>query len=119
MDSAYKYRIIYDRDRRKGVELQRESMYRTAWYDNKMDQARWVPDPDKFTPEGNSVDSWAVEMDEIKFFVFVVKRVGIFKLEKSDLLEFYEDHPLHDALLYGKKRMVFPASLWKKIEKSY
>jgi len=117
MDSSYKYRIMHDKEGRKGVELQRKSMYRTAWYDNSLNQARWTPDPDKFSPEGNSVDSWAVEDDEIKFFVFVIQRVGIFKLEKLDLLKFYEDHPLHDALVFGKKRMVFPASLWKEIKR--
>jgi hypothetical protein len=114
-DLGHKYRIIYDENNRKGVELIREAMYATAWYDRSLDQARW--DPGIFGQVGNSVDSWAFDTDEIKFYIFAVNGMGRFILEKADLEEFYIKHPLHDELLYGKKRMVFPAKIWKKIEK--
>lgn len=113
MNSNYKYKIVFDKNKRKGVKLKRDSMYNTAWFDYDVNQERW--NPNIYGRVGNSVDTWAVELDEIKFFIFDVKNRGTFLLEKIDLLNFYKEYPLHDKTVNNKKRKIFPATLWKKI----
>jgi hypothetical protein len=113
----YKYKIVTDENGRKGIEFKRETMYLSAWFDNNVSRNRW--DPNVYGKIGNSISAEAVESKQYKFFVFDVLNEGVFKLEKSDLLEFYKEHPLNIKYISGKKRMIFPVKLWKKIPKLY
>ena len=116
MKNDNKYEIVYDGNKRKGIKYKREGMYFSAWRDNDVSQNRW--NPNEFGKEGNSLSAEAVESEEIDFFQFDVLDVGVFQLEKTDLLEFYKKHPLNVKYIDGNKRMVFPAKLWKKIQQS-
>lgn len=113
MEEFSQIRIISDTNKRKGVVLEKETSYRTAWFHRSI--PRWSPVI--YGKEGQNFEEWVFKDESIKFVIVNIPGSGSFQLEMEDFRKFYLQNLNVKDTIFGSIRFLFPLNLCKKLEK--
>jgi len=114
MNDNYYHSKIKDEKGREGILIEKESIYRKAWFHKNL--ARW--NPSVYGEAGQNVLVELIEKEKPDFLKINIFRHGAYILEVKDLISFYTKNPKSKDIMFRSLRYLFPLSICKKIKNS-
>lgn len=114
MKNFYEIKTIIDKNKRKGVFLQKEKKYMKAYFHRNI--PRW--NPVEYGEEGQNFEEWIYNNKEIKFIIIAIPKYGRYHLEMSDFQKFYLKNLNVKDTIFRSKRFLFPLKLCKNLKET-
>lgn len=112
MEAYSQIRKTTDKNKRNGIVLSKETIYRTAWFHRGI--PRW--DIVKYGKEGQNFEEWIYNDETIEFVIISIPGFGNYQLEMKEFRKFYSENPNVKDTIFHSKRFLFPLNLCKKLE---
>jgi len=113
MEAYSQIRKITDENKRNGILLNKETIYRTAWFHKGI--PRW--NINIYGKEGQNFEEWIYNDKNIKFIIISIPGSGNYQLEMEDFKKFYVENLNVKDTIFHRIRFLFPLKLCKKLEK--
>ena len=113
MEAYSQIRKTTDENKREGIVLNKETIYRSAWFHRGI--PRW--NPVIYGKEGQNFEEWVFDDKNIKFIIISIPGFGNYQLEIEDFRKFYAENLKVKDTIFRGKRYLFPLQLCKKLER--